>query len=132
MRALVRIFRIFMLMALAFVAVACAGQDTATKRQTLINTLDASYAAISAAVVVYGLQPACRDGGPLPPLCSNPNVVMELDKAKLVADVAIEKVRRELQTSTDASTLQRVFQAGMDALAIYAKVLQTYGVKQSS
>lgn len=123
--------RLFVIGLSLFLAVACAGQDPATKRQTLINTLDASYATITAAVVVYGLQPACRDGGPLPPLCSNPNVVMELDKAKLVADVVIAKVRSELQTSSDTGAMQRAFQVGLDALAVYAKVLETYGVKKA-
>jgi hypothetical protein len=104
---------------------ACAGPskplDTAKLEQS-VQIVDLAYSTASAAIVVY-----CAAAPSASP-CNNPGAMAEIAKAQAVLGVAITRAKADILAARDADALTLATRLALDALAVYAKVMATYGV----
>lgn len=120
---------VLLAMALGGGLVACAstgggagGVDQAAVDRAL-NRAELGYKAATTMLVVY-----CASLPTTPP-CNNTAAMAEIDKARAVLEGAWPRLRANIAAARDGDALTIATSAALDAIAVYAKVLGTYGVK---
>lgn len=101
-----------------------ASLDTPEKKAA---TLGVSYALLKGGVALYAAAPPCSDVSG--PVCSDPAVVAQIEKAQGIADLAVARAQASILAAKDQTAMQIALQAGTDALAVFAKVTATYGIQ---
>lgn len=109
-------------------ACASAGADTRSSAERALATVDQAYAVATAGTAIYLLLPDCGIVKPGLP-CSDAAVVARIGEARDVLDVALERARAAIVAAPDASATSAGIRIALDAVTIYAQVVQSFGVK---
>jgi hypothetical protein len=123
----------------AILALACAGMllgscssapsSTSTSLvQSGVDRIETADGLATAGFVVYSLLPACSAASP-GEACQDPSVVAAIGQAKSILDVAITKAKADILGAKDQSAVTIAINVALDAVAVFAKAMATYGVR---
>lgn len=96
-------------------------QEVETSRTKTLNTIDLLY---SSAVVVAQSCVALE----VPP-CNAVDTRLAIDKSQDILTVAVSRAKDTIAASKDLNTIQLGLRIVLDAIAVYAKVMQTYKIE---
>lgn len=108
-----------------FLLAACAGAPT-TPAQTIYD-VESGYAAALAVAVAYKSLPPCAPAAPV--ICSQPNVVAQLQKADDVAYQALTAAQNTVRTPGAGANAQTAIVAAQQALQALTAITATLQVK---
>jgi hypothetical protein len=102
--------------------------DRSTSLQSALDTVQTAYAVATLAAAAYSVLPSCGTPGATA-LCAEPAITAQIAKAEAVLDVAMARAKAEILAAPDQSTAATAMRLALDAIAVFGKVMQTYGVK---
>lgn len=100
----------------------------APDRQSAIDRITIGYAAVKSTAAIYMALPMCGSDNATK-LCSDEAVSLQIKKALAVADTLVEEAKAQLRIASDASQVEKWTAMATSAVAAFAQVLATYGVK---